>query len=150
MTSQVMAPGGGAASNARHPQPPATHEHQAVPRHHRRAGRGGLIHLLPLAGVLGADKLAALYGIPIAGPDLTILMRHRAVLFGLIGVFCLAAALHEPLRWAALLMALASVLAFLALAWGTGGYNAAIARVVTADVIAAVLLVAGIAAHAWR
>jgi hypothetical protein len=110
----------------------------------------GLIHLLPLAGVLGADKLAALYGIPIAGPDLAILMRHRAVLFGLIGVFCLAAAFHEPLRWAALLMALASVLAFLALAWGTGGYNGAIARVVTADVIAAVLLLAGIAARAAR
>jgi hypothetical protein len=110
----------------------------------------GLIHLLPLAGVLGADKLAALYGIPVAGPDLTILMRHRAVLFGLIGAFCLAAAFHDPLRWAALLMALASVLAFLALAWGTGGYNGAIARVVTADVIAAVLLLAGIAAHAWR
>jgi hypothetical protein len=110
----------------------------------------GLIHLLPLAGVLGADKLAALYGIPVAGPDLAILMRHRAVLFGLIGVFCLAAAWHEALQWAALLMALASVLAFLALAWGTGGYNGAIARVVTADVIAAVLLLAGIAARAAR
>lgn len=110
----------------------------------------GIIHLLPLAGVLGADKLAALYGIPVAGPDLAILMRHRAVLFGLFGAFCLAAAFREPLRWAALLMALASVLAFLALAWGTGGYNPAIARIVTADVIAAVLLLAGIAAHAAR
>jgi hypothetical protein len=110
----------------------------------------GFIHLLPLAGVLGTDKLVALYGIPIAGPDLAVLMRHRAVLFGVIGAFCLAAAFREPLQWAALLMALASVLAFLALAWGTGGYNAAIGRVVTVDVIAAVLLLAGIAAHAWR
>jgi len=110
----------------------------------------GLIHLLPLAGVLGAEKLSALYGITIAGPDLTILMRHRALLFGLIGAFCLAAAFHEPLQWAALLMALTSVLAFLALAWGTGGYNGAIARVVTADVVAAVLLLAGIAARVWR
>jgi hypothetical protein len=110
----------------------------------------GLIHLLPLAGVLGADKLAALYGIPIAGPDLAILMRHRAVLFGLIGALCLAAAFHKPLQWAALLIALASVLAFLALAWDTGGYNAAIGRVVTADLIAAVLLIAGCAARAFR
>lgn len=110
----------------------------------------GLIHLLPLAGVLGADKLAALYGIPITGPDLAILMRHRAVLFGLLGALCLAAAFHEPLQWPALLIALASVLAFLVLAWGTGGYNAAIARVVTADLIAAVLLIAGCAARALR
>ncbi len=110
----------------------------------------GLIHLLPLAGVLGADKLAALYGIPIAGPDLGVLMRHRAVLFGLIGALCLAAAFHKPLQWAALLVALGSVLAFLALAWSTPGYNAAIGRVVTADLIAAVLLIAGCAARAWR
>ena len=110
----------------------------------------GLMHLLPLAGVLGADRLAALYGIGIAGPDLAILMRHRAVLFGLIGALCLAAAFREPLQWAALLMALASVLAFLVLAWGTGGYNGAIARVVTADLIAAGLLIAGCAARALR
>ena len=110
----------------------------------------GLIHLLPLAGVLGADKLSALYGIPIGGVDLAILMRHRAVLFGLIGALCLAAAFCEPLQWAALLVALASVVAFLALAWGTGGYNAALGRVVTADVIAAVLLVLGVAAKALR
>ena len=110
----------------------------------------GLIHLLPLAGVLGADKLAALYGIPIAGPDLAILMRHRAVLFGLIGALCLVAAWREPLQWAALLTALASVAAFLALAWGTGGYNAAIGRVVTADIVAAALLVLGCAAKAVR
>lgn len=110
----------------------------------------GLIHLLPLAGVLGADKLSALYGIPIGGADLAILMRHRAVLFGLIGALCLAAAFREPLQWAALLVALASVVAFLALAWGTGGYNAAIGRVVTADVIAAVLLVLGVAAKSLR
>jgi hypothetical protein len=110
----------------------------------------GLIHLLPLAGVLGGDKLSALYGIPIAGPDLAILMRHRAVLFGLIGALCLVAAWREPLQWAALLIALASVLAFLALAWGTGGYNAAIGRVVTADIIAALLLIAGCVARALR
>ena len=110
----------------------------------------GLIHLLPLAGVLGTDKLAALYGIPIAGPDLAILMRHRAVLFGLVGALCLVAAWREPLQWAALLIALASAGAFLVLAWSTGGYNAAIGRVVTADVIAVVLLVLGCAAKLAR
>lgn len=110
----------------------------------------GLIHLLPLAGVLGADKLSALYGVAIAGPDLAILMRHRAVLFGLIGALCLAAAFREALQWPALMIALASVLAFLALAWGTGGYNAAIGRVVTADLVAAALLIAGCAARALR
>ncbi|WP_211163693.1 hypothetical protein [Azoarcus taiwanensis] len=47
----------------------------------------GIIHLLPLAGVLGADRLASLYGIAFDEPKTVIPMRHRAVLFGLLGDF---------------------------------------------------------------
>jgi hypothetical protein len=39
-----------------------------------------LIHVLPLAGVLGAAKLSSLYGITVQDPNLEILMRHRTVL----------------------------------------------------------------------
>jgi len=51
----------------------------------------GIVHLLPLSGVLGSSQLAALYGLTIDEPNLLILMRHRAVLFGLIGAFLLLA-----------------------------------------------------------
>lgn len=44
-----------------------------------------VIHLLPLSGVLSGERLAALYGIPFNEPNLEIVMRHRAVLFGLLG-----------------------------------------------------------------
>ena len=43
-----------------------------------------VIHLLPVSGVLGSERLAALYGLPFNEPNLAILMRHRAVLFGLL------------------------------------------------------------------
>jgi hypothetical protein len=53
-----------------------------------------IIHLLPVSGVFGAKRLAALYGISFNDPNQAILMRHRAVLFGLLGAF-LALLNHE-------------------------------------------------------
>lgn len=106
-----------------------------------------VIHLLPLVGVLGGDRLQSLYGVSIEGPDLQILMRHRAVLFGLLGTYLLIAAFMPALQPSALAVGLVSVLSFLLLAWTTDGYNASIARVVTADVIALVALLIGTAAY---
>lgn len=107
----------------------------------------GMIHLLPLVGVLGADRLQALYGIAIEGPDLEILMRHRAVLFGLLGVFFIVSAFLPGLQAIALAVGLIAVVSFLVLAWTTDGYNASMARVVMMDVLALVLLLIGTAGY---
>jgi len=106
-----------------------------------------LIHLLPLSGVLGADRLQALYGVTLSDPNLIILMRHRAVLFGLLGAGLLIAAVRPALHGAALIAAAVSVTSFLALAALAERYDAAIARVVAADVVAAVAIAIGIVAH---
>jgi hypothetical protein len=95
-----------------------------------------IIHLLPLSGVLGNDRLAALYGISFNEPNLAILMRHRAVLFGLLGPFFLVAAFRPALQGIAFIGGFASVLSFLYLAWSVGSYNAQVARVFTADLAA--------------
>jgi hypothetical protein len=107
----------------------------------------GVIHLLPLSGVLGADQLSRLYGLTVTDPSLTILMRHRAVLFGLLGAFLILAALKSELRTLAFVAGLISVATFIWLAWVTPGHNAAIRNVVIADWVALVALVAGAAAH---
>ena len=102
----------------------------------------GIIHLLPLTGVLGADRLAGLYAVRLDDPNLVILMRHRAVMFGLLGALLVAAAFVPGLRGPALLGGFASVLSFFYLAWVSGEYSPAIARIVYADLIALVGLVA--------
>ena len=109
----------------------------------------GVIHLLPLAGALGASRIAALYGVPVAGPDLEILLRHRAVLFGVLGGLLVAAAFRPAVQGAALAAGVASVVSFLALAYGIGGYNAQLGRVVAADWVALAALTVGAAAY-WR
>jgi hypothetical protein len=73
-------------------------------------------------------------------------MRHRAVLFGLLGAFLVVAAFRPGWQAAALVAAFVSVVSFLLLAWSTGGYNALIGRVVTADIVALVALAIGAAA----
>lgn len=108
-----------------------------------------VIHLLPLSGVLGAARLNALYGIAFDEPNLEILMRHRAVLFGLLGAFLLFAAFRPTLQVAAFIGGFVSVLSFLYLAWLVSAYNAHVGRVFTADIIALVCLVIGAVAYAY-
>jgi len=108
----------------------------------------GIIHLLPLSGVLGSARLTSLYGLPFDEPNLTLLMRHRAVLFGLVGILLIVAAFRPHLRVPAFAVGLVSVVSFLGLAATGGPYNTAIQRVVTADWVALVCLAVGIWGYA--
>jgi hypothetical protein len=108
-----------------------------------------VIHLLPLSGVLSASRLSSLYGITFDEPNLEILMRHRAVLFGLLGAFLAFAAFRPHLQPMAFLAGFVSVLSFLYLAWSVGGYNPHVGRVFTADIVAFVCLIIGAAAYGF-
>ncbi|WP_166267221.1 phosphopantetheine adenylyltransferase [Marinobacter caseinilyticus] len=106
-----------------------------------------VIHLLPVSGVLGSERLAALYGMSLDEPNLEILMRHRAVLFGLLGLFMMYAAFKPALQPMAFIAGFISLVSFIALAWSVGGYNEAVRRVVFVDIIAIVAL--GLAAGVY-
>ena len=108
-----------------------------------------VIHLLPLSGVLGSERLAALYGLSFKEPNHEILMRHRAVIFGLFGLFLLFAAFRPPLHTMAFIGGFGSVVSFLWLARSVGAYNAHVARVVKADIVALACLIIGVVAHAY-
>jgi hypothetical protein len=99
--------------------------------------------------VLGGEWLAALYGLSFNDPNLAILMRHRAVLFGLLGLFLLFAAFRPQFQVIAFIAGFVSVVSFLWLAWSMGGYNAQIARVITADIVALACLIIGIVAYLY-
>ena len=108
-----------------------------------------IIHLLPLVGVLGAGRLESLYGIPFSDPNLLILMRHRAVMFGLLGGLMLAAVFVPRLQPWALALALLSAGSFLVFVYGgDGGHNALLARVALVDVVAVVAALVGLAGWA--
>jgi len=100
----------------------------------------GIIHLMPIAGVMGSAKLTALYGLNFEEPNLQILMRHRAVLFGILGVVIVFSAFRQSFQPLALVIGVSSTVSFALLAWKVGGYNQAIQRVVWADLAAIVCI----------
>ena len=106
-----------------------------------------LIHVLPVIGVLGRDRLQHLYGVDISDPDLLLLMRHRAVLFGMLGCFLLYSTMKPHLQPIAIVAGYTSVLSFLWLSSNRPQLSAQVSRVVNADWIALVALL--IATATW-
>lgn len=110
----------------------------------------GAVHLLPLPGVLGREQLARLYGVSFNEPNTAVLMRHRAVLFGILGAFLTGSAFIPEWRPTAMAAGAASAGSFLWLAHAEGGNNAQMARVVAADKAALLALAAAAAATAGQ
>ncbi len=110
----------------------------------------GLLHLVPAVGVLGGATLERLYGAGPLSPELELLLRHRAVLFGVLGALLVAAAWRPTLRTAAVIAGLVSMLAFVWLAWPVQAQPTAIARVFGADVVGSVVLGLAVLAAARR
>ena len=107
----------------------------------------GIIHILPLSGVLSAARLFELYGMTFDDPNLEILMRHRAVLFGLLGIFLICSAFMPSLQLPALIAGFLSVVSFLYLSYTVGGYNEQVNRIVIADKAAFVCLVVALVSY---
>ena len=102
------------------------------------------IHLVPISGFFGARRLSALYGIDVADPTLEILMRHRAVLFGILGVFFTYAAFTPAVQPIAFVAAAASLASFFFLAFSGSEISPPIRKIVIGDVAAAICVVGAI------
>ena len=108
-----------------------------------------VIHWLPLAGIAGADRLATLYGIAVAEPGVELLLRHRAILFGLLAAFLSVAAFRPAWQPLALAAGAISVVSFLLLAAGMPSLGDALQHVVLADWVALACLAVGSVAR-WQ
>ncbi len=95
----------------------------------------GIINFLPVVGVLSAARLEALYGVDVRDPTLEILLRHRAVLFGVIGGFMIAAAFRQRFHLPAIIGGLIAMLSFLWLYYLAGDAPRALLSIVYADIV---------------
>lgn len=109
-----------------------------------------VIHVMPVIGVAGGDRLSQLYGIGPLDANLELLLRHRAVMFGLLAALLAWSAFRPALHRLGLVAGTASAGSFLWLAPAGGALNANLVGVVRADVLALALLAIGIAFHVAR
>ena len=100
-----------------------------------------LVNLAPVIGVISAGQLASMYDIEVGSADLEILLRHRAILFGMLGVFLLIAAFRPSWQIPAGIAGFISMVSFVLLAYAIGDMNGQIRRVVYVDVGATIALV---------
>jgi len=101
----------------------------------------GMINFMPVIGILSAAKLSQAYSIELISNDLIILMRHRALLFGLVGGFILYSVFAPSYRSAAMVMAAISMIGFLYFIWAVGDYNESLFKVAIIDIVGIVCLV---------
>lgn len=107
----------------------------------------GIINILPILVFFDSTKTVKLYGVPIDGESLIILMRHRGVLLSLIGLTLIFAAFKPEFRIFAIAVALISKLAFIFLTFTASNYTAEVRQIALIDVGAIVLLLAVLGLH---
>ncbi|GAA6140133.1 hypothetical protein NBRC116583_38800 [Arenicella sp. 4NH20-0111] len=104
----------------------------------------GLLHTLPVLGSLGVAYLHKLYGIDIDDPQIELLLRHRAVLFGVLGVTLMMLSIEAKYHTVGLLIGFVSTVSFVALSVVqqsvTSSISPQISRVITIDIICSVVL----------
>lgn len=99
----------------------------------------GLVNLVPGLVGLSLERAETAYAVDIDGPDLAVVMRHRAVLLSLVGLAMVVAPWVPEIRGAALTGGIVSMTAFVVIAVTTRGLGEKLRRVMWVDVVALVL-----------
>lgn len=98
----------------------------------------GGINFAPVLGVLDAALIESGYQVSLNSDNLTILMQHRALLFGILGGFVWVSMFKPSYQVPALIMCGISMWGFVLLAHWQGGYDQGIAKVLLVDYVALV------------
>ena len=103
----------------------------------------GVINLAPATLAFFPEKISDSYGVEVSNVDLELLLRHRAVLFGIVGGLMIYSSLTRRYYLVSTIIGLVSMVSFIFLYFSIGEVNKELERVMKIDVIAVALLVVG-------
>jgi heme A synthase len=105
----------------------------------------GVINLLPSILAFLPDKISKSYGIDVPNANYELLLRHRAILFALIGGLMIFSAVTKKYYEISTLVGLVSMVSFVLLYFLIGkGINAELNKVMFIDIVAIVILLVGV------
>lgn len=103
----------------------------------------GLLHAVPAISGLSASRLASLYKVDADDKVLLVLLRHRAVLFGILAAGCFYSAFTQTAALEISIAGLVAMLSFVGIAFSIPHQSPAIQKIAMADVVGLVVLAAG-------
>jgi len=104
----------------------------------------GVINALPSLLAFLPNKLATSYGIEIPDANYELLLRHRAVLFGIIGGIMIYSAISQKHYSLAVSIGLISMVSFIVLLKFTNGaINPELIKVMKVDIVGIIILLSG-------
>lgn len=102
-----------------------------------------VVNLLPVVGLVGPASLMRLYDVDCTNdPVLEVLLRHRALLFGIVGIVLAIAIVDEAVEPAAIGAGLVSMLGFIVVERQVGVLGDPFRRIIVADAVGIAALLA--------
>ncbi|MFD0360914.1 hypothetical protein ACFQZZ_05565 [Nocardia sp. GCM10030253] len=105
----------------------------------------GLLNALPVIGAVSPWWARSAYGIEVVSRDVEVLLRHRGVLFAVVGVGLLVAVFRPHLRSAAVTANATSFASFIILVLAERPGNPSLVRIAWFDVAGLIALAVGFA-----
>jgi hypothetical protein len=111
-----------------------------------------LAHAVPAAAFFDADLLQVFYGVAADDPSLSVLLRHRALLFAIVAGILALGAFRPLYRAFALTVGWLSIGSYVFLAMSINGVSSLLHRVAMADLVlgAALAIATGLAVASAR
>lgn len=110
----------------------------------------GIITLFPLIVFFDVARTIQLYGVPVEGDSLIIMMRHRGVLLSILGIALITAAFKSDYRIFAIALTLISKFSYIFLTFTSASYTPEIRQVALIDVGASALLLSALGLHFYN
>ena len=108
----------------------------------------GMINFIPSILAFLPSKIADSYGIELIDQNYELILRHRAVMLGIIGGIMICAAATKKFYNLSVVIGLISMVSFILFAYLVNGeINGELNKVLKMDVIATVILLAGFAVY---